>query len=156
MRFYIFFLLLFGLSTAFAQTQSDSIYVAKGFLGYKFYHQDARVNMNTLPILMEDNSEALNLALKARKNSILASIVSGTGGFLIGWQLGAAIVGGEPNWTMVGVGGGLIVVSIPVFSRANKQFLEGIDLYNAGLGKSSRLKLDMGLLQNGLGIKLSY
>lgn len=157
MRFLIFFLLLFGLNTAFAQEQSDSIYVAKSFLGYKFYQHDARVNMNTLPLLMQDNSEALRLTTKARKNNILSSIISGTGGFLIGWQLATAIVGGEPNWTMAAVGGGLIVVSIPITSRAFKQSLAGIDIYNSGLVESShRMILDFGLVQNGLGLKLVF
>ena len=157
MRNYIFFLLFFGLNTAFAQEQLDSIFVAKSFLGYKFYQHDSRVNVNMLPLLIENNQEAFSLANKAKKNNMISTIIGSAGGFLIGWQLGTAIVGGEPNWTVAAVGGGLIVVSIPIFSRANKQSLEGVDIYNAGLSESSRhLNLDIGFVQNGLGIKLTY
>ena len=157
MRSGLFFLLLFNLSTAYAQVQSDSIFVAKGFLGYKFYYQDSRVNINTLPFLMESNREAFVLATKAKKNNLISTIISGTGGFLIGWQLGVAIVGGEPNWTTAAIGGGLIVISIPIISKANRQSFLAVDNYNAGLSESShRIHLGIGLCQNGVGVTMHF
>jgi len=157
MRFFIFFLLLFGLNAAFAQTQSDSIFVAKNFWGYKFYQKDTRLNINALPIIMDDNIDALSIVTKAKTNNIISAIIGGTGGFLIGLQLGTAIVGGESNWTVAAIGGGLVVISIPISSRAINQSIEAINLYNAGLQETSnRLYLKMGLTQTGVGLKLIF
>ena len=118
MRRLLFFVLMFGFFISNAQIPSDSVFVAKNFWGYKFYQKDQRLNFNQLPYIMEGSSEAHTLITKARTNNTISSIIGGAGGFLIGWQLASAIIGGDPNWTLAGIGGGLIIVSIPIFSKS--------------------------------------
>jgi len=157
MRFYFLFLFAVSFNLSCAQSASDSIFVAKSFLGYKFYQKDTRLNFNQLPYIMEDNSEAYSLITKARGNNTISSILSGSGGFLIGWQLVTAIVGGDPNWTIAGIGGGLIAISIPIYSKSYKQSLKSVEMYNTGLGMNShRLFLSIVSLQTGIGIKLGF
>lgn len=157
MRVFVFFMLMIGFSVSHAQSSSDSIYVAKNFWGYKYYQQDERVNYNTLPTIMVDNQEAYMYVSKAKTNYLISSIISGTGGFLLGLQLGVAIVGGDPNWVVAGVGGGLILVSIPIFSKSHKQSLKAIEIYNAGLmARSQRINLNFASTQNGIGFVLGF
>ena len=35
------------------------------------------------------------------------------GGFLIGWPLGTALAGGDPNWTLAAIGAGCVAIAIP-------------------------------------------
>jgi hypothetical protein len=159
MKILIFAVIIFvgSVNLLNAQSTSDSVYVYKSFLGYKYIQHDARLNFNQLPDILNENQEAYLLIKKARTNNIISSIISGTGGFLIGWQLGTALVGGDPNWTLAAVGGGLIVISIPIYSKSMKQSLEAIDEYNAGLGKSSRRpNVNIGLVRYGFGLSMNF
>jgi len=140
-----------------AQTPSDSVYIYKSFLGYKFIQHEERLNFNQLPDVLDENQEAFLLIKKAKTNNIVSSIIGGIGGFMIGWQLGTAIVGGEPNWTLAAVGGGLVVVSIPIYSKSMGQTLRAVDLYNAGLGTNSRRpKLNLRFVRHGFGFALDF
>ena len=140
-----------------AQTPADSVFVHKNFWGYKFYQKDARLNFNQLPYIMEGDQEAYLLIKKARNFNTISSIISGTGGFLLGWQLATVLVGGEANWTMVAIGGGLIAVSIPIYSKSHKQSLKAVDMYNAGLSVSSRRpRIVVGTMQHGIGVRLEF
>lgn len=146
-----------GFYVSKAQTTSDSLFVAKNFWGYKFYQKDARLNFNQLPYVMEENSEAFNLISHAKSNNTISSIISGAGGFLVGWQLVTAAIGGDPNWVLAGVGGGLIVISIPIFSKSYRQSIEAVKMYNEGLAMSNhRLNFNIGASRNGIGIMIRY
>ena len=161
--FLIFFIIGFS-NLAQAQSQieethiaSDSIYFQKSFFGYKYYQWDTQINFNQLPAIMIKDQEAYALVKKAKKNNTVAAILSGTGGFLLILQLANAIISEEPNWAITAVGGTLVVVSIPIFSKSYKQSLEAIDKYNAGLGVSShRVQLDLGTSKNGIGLIMSF
>lgn len=140
-----------------AQTPSDSIYIYKNFFGYKFYQTDARLNFNQLPYIMEDHQEAFELIKKASSKNTIAAIISGTGGFLLGWQLVTAVVGGEPNWTMAGIGAGLIVISIPINVKSNRQSVQAVELYNSKLVvRRYKPKLYFTSTNYGAGVKLKF
>ncbi len=62
---------------------------------------------------MEPNEQAYKEIKAAQSTYTLAIIVGGVGGFMVGWPLGTALSGGEPNWIFAGIGAGLIVISIP-------------------------------------------
>ncbi len=158
MKIFLALLMILGAISAHAQTGSDSVYVAKSFWGNRFYHQGERLNINQLAPLLHENSEADILATKAKNKSVLSSILGGAGGFLIGLQLANAIIGGEPNWTVAAVGGGLVVVSIPIFSRSNQLSNQAVDIYNAQLvaKRSAKPQLIFGMSRYGPGVKLHF
>lgn len=157
MRFFLCLIFSVAMNSAIAQVDSDSIYVSKSFLGYKFYHQDSRVNFNALPALMSNHAEAYDQINKARKKQIVSSVLGGVGGFIVFFQLGATLAGFEENWAVVGAGAGLIVVSIPISTRAYRQALYAIDLYNEDLGKAARgPELKIGSSQNGIGLTVYF
>ncbi|MDX9919072.1 MAG: hypothetical protein RB289_03650 [Paludibacter sp.] len=152
-------LLAVSMSFMFGQTASDSITMKKVFGGYQFYQGERLLKMNDLTITMVLNNEAYKQIKSARSAYTMASILSYAGGFLVGWPLGTAIGGGEPNWTLAGIGAGLIVVSIPITQSFNKKAKQAVDTYNGGLQTSSfwdKNELNLSLTGNGIGLTLNF
>jgi hypothetical protein len=107
---------------------------------------------------MENNSEALLLIDKARSRHTFSAILSGAGGFLIGLQLANEIIGGEANWAMMAVGGGLIAISIPIKSSSNKLTIKAVDAYNSQLTARAEWekKFIFGVTHNGIGLRYLF
>ena len=157
MRVFAIFLFLCCAGISYAQTTTDSVFVAKSFLGFKFYQNDVRLNFNQLPFVMEENPEAFNVIKKAKSNYTLSTILGGAGGFLLGWQLGTAAFGGNPNWALAGVGGALIVVSIPISRKSYNLAFDAIDIHNGAVsGSARRMELKLGATSSGVGIVLKF
>lgn len=152
-------LLAVNMSFMFGQKTSDSITMKKVFGGYQFYQGERLLKMSDLTITMVLNNEAYKQIKSARSAYTMASILSYAGGFLVGWPLGTAIGGGEPNWTLAGIGAGLIVVSIPIAQSFNKKAKQAVDTYNGGLQTSSfwdKNELNLSLTGNGIGLTLNF
>ena len=152
-------LLVVSMSFAFGQTTTDSISMKKVFGGYQFYQGEQMLNMNQLVNLMKPNDLAYRQIKSAQASFTLAAIMSGVGGFMVGWPIGTALGGGEPNWTLAGVGAGLILVSIPISQSFNKKAKQAVELYNAGLQTSSfwdKKELNLSLTGNGIGLTLKF
>ena len=152
-------LLVVTFSFTFGQTSTDSIAMKKVFGGYQFYQGEKILRMNQLVKAMEPNEQAYKQIKSAQSTYTLASIVGFAGGFMVGWPIGTAISGGEPNWTMAGIGAGLIVVSIPISNSFNKKAKLAVDTYNGGLQTSSfwdKNELKLSMTGNGIGLTLNF
>lgn len=152
-------LLVVSMSFTFGQTASDSISMKKVFGGYQFYQGEQRLNVNQLVNTMKPNIQAYQQIKSAQSTYTLATIIGGVGGFMVGWPIGTALGGGEPNWTMAGIGAGLIVVSIPISQSFNKKAKQAVETYNSGLQTSSfwdKNELKLSLTGNGIGLTLNF
>ncbi|WP_247235057.1 hypothetical protein [Telluribacter sp. SYSU D00476] len=154
---FIFSLILFHSGSGFAQIQKDSIEVRKKG-GTKFLLNGNPLTPKQLLQLTSNNPAAYQHMKRARSNQGVASVIAYAGGFLVGWQLGSMIGAGTPNWTMAGVGAGLIGVSIPFSSAYTKHAKEAVALYNSNLYAATPPKVDfrMGLSLNQVSLKLSF
>lgn len=144
---------------SFGQTEVDSITMKKVFGGYEFYQGDKRLNVNQLVDAVKPNEQVYNEMKAAKSSYTLATIISSAGGFMIGWPLGTAVGGGEPNWTVAGIGAGLVVVSIPISQSFNKKAKAAVDKYNSGLQASSfwdKNELRFSMTGNGVGLVLRF
>jgi hypothetical protein len=152
------FVFSLGFGASYAQEAVDSIYVSKTFWGYKYYQGNFRINFNQLPEVMEYHADATMFIDKARNRHTLSAILSGAGGFLIGLQLANEIIGGEANWAMVAVGGGLIAISIPISASSNKLTIKAVDAYNRQLMSRTEWKsqLSFGVSNNGIGLNFLF
>lgn len=128
----------------------------KVFGGYTYYQNGKALSMKSLIATME-NTEAFEVIKEAKSKNTLANILGGVGGFMIGYPLGTSIGGGDANWTLAGVGAGLIVIALPISSKANKKTKEAIDIYNTSLKTSSfhYFEPQFKMLANGKGIGLT-
>jgi hypothetical protein len=152
-------LLMVGLSFTFGQTSSDSITMKKVFGGYQFYQGDKRLNMSKLVKTMQPNEQAYKEIKKAQSTYTLATIFGAAGGFMVGWSLGTALAGGDPNWALAGVGAGLIVVSIPISQKFNKQAKTAVNTFNGNLSTSSfwdKTEIRLVFSGNGVGFIMDF
>lgn len=69
---------------------------------------------------MADNQDAYVLMDKVKTRTTVVSVFSYAGGFMIGWPIGTAIAGGDPNWSLAGVGAGLITLAFIPAGAATK------------------------------------
>jgi hypothetical protein len=160
-NFRLFFLILFVScsSVFYGQASTDSITMKKVFGGYQFYQADQRLSLTQLVEAMELNEKAFEEIKAAQSTYLLTTIVSGVGGFMVGWPLGTAVGGGEPNWALAGIGAGLILVSVPISQKYSKQAKRAVDTFNGGLETSSfwdNAELRFTMTGNGLGLKLRF
>ena len=118
-------------------TYKDSIILVKSLGEYKIYKNDRQIRLKQLKKIMEPNEEAYKEIKLARSANSLGTIMQLGGAFMLGWPLGTALAGGTPHWGMVGVGAGLILVSIPIQIHSNKKLKSAVRTYNSGLNYSS-------------------
>ncbi len=152
-------LLLSGIPLLFSQTAGDTITMKKAFGGYQFFINEKRLTVPQVVKTMEANEQAYKTVKGAQASNGLASVLSGAGGFMVGWPLGTALAGGDPNWALAGIGAGLIIVSIPVSLNAIKQFREAVRTYNLGVSRTSvkpRTDLRFALTGYGPGIVIKF
>jgi len=109
--------------------------------------------------IMEPNADAGPLMSKARNQYVWTSVLGGAGGFFIGYPLGTALGGGDPNWTLAAVGAGFIAVAIPVGSAANRNANQAVDIYNQSLipgPAQPKPKMDIISTGTGMGLRLNW
>lgn len=149
--------LIFTLATiSFCNAQK--IEMKKIFGGYIYSQDGNKMTMGKMVKAMESNPDALKFMKKAKSNNVLASILGGAGGALIGFPIGTAIGGGDANWTLAGIGAGLVAIGIPISSGVNKNAKKAVDLYNSSLNSTSynnEFNPEFKIVANGNGIGLS-
>ncbi|MFT6844055.1 MAG: hypothetical protein ACJAUV_000225 [Flavobacteriales bacterium] len=156
---YVFALFFVVCLSSFAQQPTDSISIKKVLGGYQFRQANELLKMNQLVYRLKSNDEAYSQIKGASTNYTIATILSATGGFLVGYPIGVAMGGGKPNWTMAAVGAGLIVVAIPISKKSNKQAIKAVKTYNTSLfASSSKPKNEFFLTfsENGVGLKVRF
>ena len=129
MRFLVF-TILFSFISVITFAQRDSIIATKAFGGYRFEQKGEVLNGRTLLHRMEADEEAYVLMKRAKSNSDIASVFGFAGGFMVGWPLGTAIAGGDPNWLLAGVGAGFLAIAIPLSIHASKGMAEAVEIFN--------------------------
>lgn len=150
---------LFLLSTycIYGQNISDTIEVRKA-MGVVFIQNGQKLAPRKLLEITSTNSEAYKEMKIAKSNYDAGSVFGFAGGFLVGWPLGTAVAGGEPNWTLAAVGAGLIVISIPFSTSYSKHAKKAVALYNNGLKQSglNSPEVRLGLTYNGIGLRVTF
>ncbi|WP_192823544.1 hypothetical protein [Rufibacter sp. LB8] len=153
--------LLVTFSDASAQTLSKEPLSVRSTFGSVMVTQgDKTLNLNEASQAFASHEPALQEFRKAKTNNTWATIMGGIGGALVGWPVGAALAGGEANWTLAGVGAGFIGISIPFTVKANKQTRNAVNLYNTAaastLVKPAKIQYQFKATGTGLGFALNF
>lgn len=139
---------------------AQKIDIEKVFGGHKYTQNNELKSLGDLADIMKSNTNAFELMKKGRTQRSLSAVLGFAGGGLIGWPLGTALGGGEANWTLAGIGAGLIVIGIPISSSANKKINQAVELYNASLNETSQnhFKPEFKIIANtnGLGLSMNF
>jgi hypothetical protein len=137
-----------------SQIQNDTLSINNN----QFELNGKVIMYNQVFALMNGNPEALSAMQRIKSNNFASSIFAYSGGFLIGYPLGQAIGGGKPQWELAGIGAGLVLLAIPFSVAAHNNARIAVRLYNAKVIQTAsvRTKIDIGLTNNGLGIRFSF
>lgn len=149
------FLILISFSL-FAQSQE--IVTKKKALGTVFMQNDRVMSTTDLFNVLKQNPETALDIKRAKSNLYPGMVVSYLGGFLIGWPIGTAIGGGEPQWGMALAGAGFIALGIPLSIGYTKHVKNAVNKYNDGLGikKPAEVSFKVGVTNDGVGLKVCF
>lgn len=141
----------------YGQNISDTIQVKRA-MGIVFMQQGQILTPRQLLEVTSSNAEAYSVMKMAKRNYNASSALGFAGGFLIGWPLGAAVAGGEPNWTMAAVGACLVVISIPFSTSYSKYAKQAVILYNDELKRSGAgsPEASLGFTSDGIGLRIRF
>jgi hypothetical protein len=148
-----FFITIFFSVTLHAQG-SDTINLVNQLGTEAMFYQGKRLRMNQALEMMKSNEIASNELKLAQGNLVGSSIFGAAGGFCIGWPLGTALAGGDPEWTLAGIGVGLVLISIPFNSAYNKHVRIAVREYNAGINNTSMFRPQWKIEVNPAGVGL--
>jgi hypothetical protein len=133
-------------------TQAQTIEQKKGG---RFFIDGRPSSPKEVQSLMSGNPEAFELAKSATANYGVGNVLGFIGGFMIGWPIGTALGGGEPEWVMAGAGAGILAVAIPLVSNGNKKMGKAIELYN-GSAPPPKTSLDFQFKGNSVGLAWKF
>lgn len=143
---------------AFSQSTLDTIEIKKSFLGTVFKKNGENLKMRDLLDVTKNNPAAYNYMKKARNKNTVGSIFGGVGGFLIGYTVGTAVAGKDPQWGIAGIGVGLVGAGLLFSADAGKNAKRSVRLYNQGVQNPTTrvMKFQGGFMGNGFGVKLTF
>jgi hypothetical protein len=154
----VFFFTLLVSIIGFGQTSLETISYKEAFVGYKFTQIGVPVSILEMPGIMKNIPETREYLKKVKINFYAYYVINYTGGFLIGWPVGTAIAGGDANWTMAAIGGGLILLGMPFYIAANNNAIKAVDIFNSKIKDNSTraYSLGFGFTQGGIGFSVKF
>jgi hypothetical protein len=141
-----------------SESSSDSIVSVKKGLGYQYFMNGEKLTGVAFLERLKSNDQSWKKYNQAKGISLIANIFAASGGACIGWPLGTAIGGGDPNWVMAGVGVGLVVVGVSIAVGADKKIKQAVDIYNQGISAGSvRIEeIRFGVTADGIGLCMRF
>jgi hypothetical protein len=124
--FFTLFLLFFSAVILNAQTGGDIVMKKT-----KFYEDNRLLKPKDVLSRMQVDEEAYKTFKKAKANYDAGQAMGFVGGFLIGWPVGTAFGGGDPEWGLAGAGAALVIGSLPLMASFKKHSKNALSIYNA-------------------------
>lgn len=100
--------------------------------GYTIYQGEERLSMFKIMTLMAPNPAAYKSMNACRNLRMLSGVFGLVGGGFIGYPLGTAVGGGDPNWNLLAIGFAVVGVGVPFSIKARKKAEEAVNLWNSG------------------------
>ncbi|TMM32354.1 hypothetical protein FDT66_02495 [Polaribacter aestuariivivens] len=154
----VFLAILLSVVT-FSTVNAQKIEKKKVFGGYVFSQNDKTLTLGEMQELMKNNQEAFDLVKSAKSNQTWAMILGGIGGGLVGYPIGTAIGGGDPEWVLAGVGAAFIVATIPIAKGFSRKTEKAVDLYNAdqpSVSSNFQPQFNFNLKGMSMGISMTF
>ncbi|MCM4151535.1 hypothetical protein DHD05_08035 [Arenibacter sp. N53] len=109
---------------------------------------------------VKTNTQSLELLKKAKTKGIFSIILSGIGGGLTGTPIGTSIAGGDPNWTLAGIGIGCFAIALPIAISTDKNIKQAVENYNSSLNPTTlnHSKPELNIIANvqGAGFSINF
>lgn len=148
--YFLFFFVFFNMS-------AQQLDFKRSFGEIKFYQNEERISLDEALKIVDSNKEALEELERAKTNRFYSLVFATVGGAFIGFPIGMSLAGEDMNWTLAGIGAGLVGISIPFFTSYNKRAKNAVEIYNRGLRKNEvQPTLSFNVNAQGFGIKLNF
>ena len=134
-----------------AQVKDGDLSIVKS----RIYQDGRLLKPKEVLSIMQSNPEAFNAFKKAKSNYDAANVFGFIGGFMIGWPLGSALGGGEPQWGIAAGGAAVLLLGIPLSRGYQKHARNAIDIYNKNDQPSTSLKTSVNMNFTGTGVKFT-
>ncbi|MGE0587763.1 MAG: hypothetical protein AB7O48_04260 [Cyclobacteriaceae bacterium] len=128
---------LLCLSSAYAQ----QIEMIKTFGGVRFERDSITYSPSQVLDILSENETAYLEFKRAKTNYSFAGVLGFAGGFMIGFPLGTALFGGDPEWGLAAGGVALVLASIPLNNAFKSHAQNALDIYNSGQPSAKKPKL---------------
>jgi hypothetical protein len=123
--------------TSFSQSSHGDLRMEKTFGGVKFFEGSRIRKPREVLQIMEVNPEAYVEFKKAKSSYDAAQVFGFVGGFMIGWPIGTAIGGGEPQWGLAAGGAAVLLLSVPISNGFKRHASKAISIYNSQSGTAN-------------------
>ncbi|MHB9055319.1 MAG: hypothetical protein ACYC2P_04085 [Paludibacteraceae bacterium] len=110
----------------------NKIFYTKSFGNHSYYYNGKIIDIDQVMKLIQKNPNTHKYLRIARALDFTGNVLSITGTWMLGWYVGALFTSAHPDWRIPAIGGGLALISIPVFQVSNNNFNKGINIYNQG------------------------
>ena len=121
------------------KSSAQRLDITRQFGGVRFAIDSVEASPSQVLKFLEGNDLAYHTFKGALAKRNLGSVVGFAGGLLIGLQVGTAVGGGNPQWGLAALGGGLVGLAIPLEIANRRQFQKAIEMYNTGGIKAQRI-----------------
>lgn len=140
----------------FSQNVNDTIHFDKKF--GQFYQHDTKLKCGDLLDITYSNQDAYRIMWSARKYNIASKVFIITGAAGIAYMIVDFLRTSQINYYALGIGAGVALVSIPLNNEYKNRTKKAVAIYNNGLKKTSinNYKLNLGLSENGFGVKFNF
>ncbi|OJV54605.1 MAG: hypothetical protein BGO31_06460 [Bacteroidetes bacterium 43-16] len=157
MKLLLFFTGLAVSTGCHAQLSTDTIITKRlpqG--GYRYYHGDIRLNNQQLVRTVKSDPLAKKTMQSAQTNEVFGTVLSASGGALIGFPVGTYIAGGKMQWGYIAAGVAVIICSYPLYNNAYKLKRKSISQFNEGVNNRTtflqRSELNIAAYNSGVGL----
>jgi hypothetical protein len=135
----------------------DSIKIVQNY-SLKFYKNGRRLTASQLLNAIKSNKEAYSLMKNAKDKRDIGVIMGSIGGFMVGYSLGASLGEGKLDKISLGLGGSLVLLSIPFSSGYTVKTFKAVKIYNNGLRTSQTIgsHIEIHSSPNGVGLIVVY
>ena len=135
---------------------AQKIEVEKVFGGYKYSQNGEKLSLKELGNILEKKTDSFELYKKGKSNLLFSTILNFSGGLLIGIPIGQSVSGKKANWTLAGIGTGLAIVGITIYSSANKKINKSIEIHNSKQTSTALYEFNLNATSNGLSLSLRF
>lgn len=150
------------LATMQAQENTQPLELKNNFWrGLHVQQGEQKMTLKEAETMMSSVAEAKEWMNKARSDYGVATFMGFASGFLIGTSIGQEInPNRDANWIFAGVGGALLIATIPISSGAKKKAENAVAIYNEtkGLANTNKFNPDirMKVSGEGIGFQMSF
>lgn len=148
---------LFVICCTSLSAQQKKLTMYKTFSGAVYELNDSiAISVRQVKLILKDVPEAYQEFKAARAKNSIAGGLGFAGGILVALPLVTALAGGEPEWIYAGIGGGLILLSIPFLTSYRGHAFNAIDLYNKKHSASARWQTNFYFNGSQVGLTLRF